>query len=51
VEQTFYRWKKRFAGIGIAELCWLRNLKEKNRMLEQLVVDLSLDRKMLEDVV
>jgi putative transposase len=25
-EQTFYRWKKRFAGLGIAELRRLRTL-------------------------
>ena len=29
-EQTFYRWKKRFAGLGIAELRRLRTLKEEN---------------------
>ena len=28
-EQTFYRWKKRFAGFGIAELRPLRTLKEE----------------------
>jgi putative transposase len=32
-EQTFYRWKKRFAGLGIAELRRLRTLKEKSRPL------------------
>jgi putative transposase len=29
-KQTFYRWKKRFAGLGIAELRRLRTLKEEN---------------------
>jgi putative transposase len=28
-EQTFYRWKKRFAGLGIAELRRLRILEEE----------------------
>ena len=50
-EQTFYRWKKRFAGLGIAELRRLRILEEENRKLKQLVVDLSLDKKMLQDVL
>ena len=27
-EQTFYRWKKKFAGMGIAELRRLRQLEE-----------------------
>jgi putative transposase len=31
-EQTFYRWKKRFAGLGIAELRRLRILEEENRV-------------------
>ncbi len=50
-EQTFYRCKKRFAGLGIAELRRLRILGEENRKLKQLVVDLSLDKKMLQDAL
>ena len=50
-EQTFYRWKKRFAGLGIAELRRLRTLEEENKKLKQLVADLSLDKKMLQDVL
>ena len=50
-EQTFYRWKKRFAGPGVAELRRLRTLEEENKKLKQLVADLSLDKKMLQDVL
>jgi putative transposase len=50
-EQTFYRWKKRFAGLGIAELRRLRTLEEEYRKLKQMVADLSLDKKMLQDVL
>jgi len=50
-EQTFYRWKKGFAGLGIAELRRLRILEEENGKLKQLVADLSLDKKMLQDVL
>lgn len=50
-EQTFYRWKKKFAGLGVAELRKLRTLEEENRKLKQLVADLSLDKKMLQDVL
>ena len=49
-EQTFYRWKKKFAGLGVAELRRLKQLEEENRKLKQLVADLSLD-KMLQDVL
>ena len=50
-EQTFYRWKKRFAGMGVAEVRRLRLLEEENRKLKQLVADLSLDKQMLQDVL
>jgi putative transposase len=50
-EQTFSRWKKRFAGLGIAELRRLRTLEEEHRKLKQLAVDLSLDKKMLQDML
>ncbi len=50
-EQTFYRWKKKFAGMGIAEVRRLRVMEEENRKLKQLVADLSLDKQMLQDVL
>ena len=50
-EQTFYRWKKKYGGLGISELRKLKQLEEENRKLKQLVADLSLDKKMLQDVL
>ena len=50
-EQTFYRWKRKFGGMGVAELRRLRQLEEENRKLKQLVADLSLDKAMLQEVV
>jgi len=50
-EQTFYRWKKQYAGMGVAELRRLRQLEEENRKFKQLVADLSLDKAMLQDVI
>jgi len=50
-EQTFYRWKKQYAGMGGAELRRLKRLEEENRKLKQLVADLSLDKVMLQDVI
>ena len=34
-EQTFYRWKKKYAGMGIAEVRKLRILEEENRKLKR----------------
>ena len=50
-EQTFYRWKKKFAGMGVAELRRLKQLEEENRKLKTLVADLSLDKQILQDAV
>ncbi len=50
-EQTFYCWKKRFAGLGVSELRRLRQLEEENRKLKRLVADLSLDKQMLQEVL
>ncbi len=50
-EQTFYRWKKRFAGLGVSELRRLRQFEEENRKLKRLVADLSLDKQMLQEVL
>lgn len=50
-EQTFYRWKRKFAGMGVAELRRLKQLEEENRRLKQLVADLTLDKHMLQEVV
>ena len=36
-EQTFYRWKRKFAGMGIAELQRLRQLEDENKRLKALV--------------
>jgi putative transposase len=50
-EQTFYRWKKFYGGLGPSELCGLKQLGEEHRRLKQMVVDLSLDKHMLQVVL
>src|SRR5689334_13057756 len=50
-EQTFYRWKKKFGGMGVPELRKLRQLEEENLKLKQLVADLSLDKPILQEVL
>lgn len=50
-EQTFYRWKRKFAGVDVAELRRLRQVEEENRRLKQLVADLTLDKHMLQEVI
>jgi putative transposase len=50
-EQTFYRWKKVYGGLGTGELRRLKQLEDENRQLKQLVADLSLDKHILQDVL
>ncbi len=50
-EQTYHRWKGKYAGMGISELRRLKQLDEENVSLKKLVADLSLDKHMLQEVI
>ena len=50
-QQTFYLWKKKYAGLGLQELRELRQLRDENGKLKRLVADLSLDRHILQEIV
>ena len=50
-EQTYYRWKRKYVGMGVAELRRIRQLEEENRKLKKIVADLSLDKHMLQEVL
>jgi len=50
-EATFYRWRKKFGGMGVPEVRELRQLREENRRLKQLVADLSVDKTILQEAL
>ena len=50
-EATFSRWKKTFAGVGVAEIRRLKSLEEENGKRKRLVADLTLDKLMLQDAL
>jgi len=50
-QASFYTWKKQYAGLGIAELRELRQLREENGRLKRLVADLTLDRQILQEAL
>jgi putative transposase len=50
-EQTYHRWKKRYAGMGVSELRRLKTLEDENSSLRRLVADLSLDKHILQEIV
>ncbi len=49
-EQTFYRWKKQYAGMQSDQVRELKQLQEENARLKKLVAELSLDEAILQDV-
>ncbi len=50
-EATVYNWRKKYTGLGTAEIRKLRMLEEENARLKRLVADLSLDKVMLQDIL
>jgi putative transposase len=50
-EQTFYRWRRKYAGLGVTELRELKQLKEENRRLKRVVADLTLDKDILQEAL
>ena len=49
-QQTYYRWRKKYAGLMPSELRRLKQLEEENSRLKR-KADLSLDKEMLQDVI
>ena len=49
--KTYYRWKRHYGGLQVAEARKLKALEDENRRLKKLVADQALDLAMLRDVV
>ena len=50
-EQTFYTWRRKYAGMGVAELRRLKQVEDENRTLKRVVADLSLDKHILQETL
>ena len=50
-EQTFYRWKKQYAGLESDQVREFKQLADENARLKKLVAELSLDKAVLQDVL
>ena len=50
-KSTFYKWKAKYGGMETSDLKRLRELEEENARLKQMYAELSLDYKLLKDVV
>ena len=47
VEQTYYRWRKQYGGMGVDQLKELKRLQRENEQLRRAVSDLTLDKLIL----
>ena len=50
-EQSIHRWKSKYGGMTVSDLKRLKRLEGENLRLKRMVADLSLDMRMLEDVI
>lgn len=48
-EQTYYRWKKNYGGMGVGQLKELKALQKENERLRKAVSDLTLDKLILQE--
>ncbi len=46
-EQTYYRWRKQYGGMGTNQLKELKRLQKENERLRRAVSDLTLDKLIL----
>jgi len=46
-EQTYYRWRKQYGGMGTNQLKELKRLQKENERLRKAVSDLTLDKQIL----
>ena len=50
-EQTYYRWKAKYGGMELSDLQRLRQLKDENRRLKQIVAEQTLDLQAMKAVL
>ncbi|ACO34492.1 MULTISPECIES: transposase [Acidobacterium] len=49
-EQTYYRWDAKYAGLEVDQVRQVKQLRDENTRLKQLLAELTLDKTMLQDV-
>ena len=50
-EQTYNRWRNKYGGMEVSDAKKLKGLEKENSELKKLVAELTLDNRMLKDVV
>jgi putative transposase len=50
-QQTFYRWKAKYGGMGVSDAQKLKTLEDENRRLKKLLAESMLDVAALKDLL
>jgi putative transposase len=48
---TYYNWKSKYGGMEASDVRRLKDLEDENRRLKQMYADLSLDHRILKDII
>jgi transposase-like protein len=49
-QQSYYRWRKEYGGLGLDQAKRMKDLEKENVRLRRLVAELSLEKQVLKDV-
>ena len=50
-DATYYNWKAKYGGMEASDIKRLKELEDENRKLKQMYAELSLEYKVLKDVI
>lgn len=50
-QSTYFAWKAKYGGMDLSDIKRLKALEEENRRLKHMYAELSLDNKILKDIV
>ena len=50
-DATFYNWRTKYGGLEVSQVKRLKELEEENRQLKHMYAELSLDHRILKDIV
>ena len=50
-QQTFYRWRKLYGGVGKSKLLEFKEMEKENARLKRIVADLELDKLILKETL
>lgn len=50
-EQTYYRWKNQYKGMGVDQAKEFKSLREENTRLKRAVAEMALDKQILKEAL